>query len=120
MPLVLQRNAAAAMAMAMRTNTVTELDFSCLGLEDAHVLPLCEALTLNTSVVTIELSDNAVGEAGAVALADACERNTTVTTINLYDNPCSDDDASEGSKTAFQRIKAACAVRVTILFSFSG
>ena len=98
------------MAAAMRANTITNLNMACMAIENAHMMMLCEALTLNTSVVTIDLAGNAIGETGIVALADACERNTTVAEVNMYENPCY-DDASAACKAALQRIEAACTVR---------
>ena len=102
-----QRNA----AVAMRVDTITQIDMSYMALEDAHVLPLCEALPLNTSVAKIDLSNNAIGDAGAVALANACERNTTVTEVDMRYNDC---NYSRDGKAAMQRVEAACAVRVPL------
>jgi hypothetical protein len=55
-----------------------------LGGEDAAAL--AEALKVNVSVTTIDLSSNYISDEGAAALADALKMNTSVTFIYLSSN----------------------------------
>ena len=67
----------------LRTNdtTLTELDLRWIGLRKA--VAVAGALERNTTLMTLNLRDNGLGEAGGAAVAGALERNTTLTTLDL-------------------------------------
>jgi superfamily II DNA or RNA helicase len=58
------------------------LDLSQMKLNDADINVLCDALTSNTNLVSLNLSQNKIGTAGAINLA----KNTTLTALNLSNN----------------------------------
>jgi Ran GTPase-activating protein (RanGAP) involved in mRNA processing and transport len=41
---------------------------------------------VNSTLTTIDLTYNSIGDEGYAALADALKVNSTLTTINLFDN----------------------------------
>ncbi|KAL0245049.1 hypothetical protein GEMRC1_009129 [Eukaryota sp. GEM-RC1] len=54
---------------------------------------LIEALKTNTTVISIDLLDSAIGAEGARALAEALKVNASVTSVNLCNNFLRDDGA---------------------------
>ncbi|KAL0240049.1 hypothetical protein GEMRC1_010156 [Eukaryota sp. GEM-RC1] len=52
---------------------------------------LADALKVNTSVKSIDLQWNCIGDVGARALADALKFNDTVTNVDLFANSIGDD-----------------------------
>ena len=47
---------------------------------------LADALKVNTTLTSLNLSDNIIGKEGEAYLADALKVNTTLTSLNLYVN----------------------------------
>jgi hypothetical protein len=67
---------------AIRNNELTELNLSHQGLTDQDIFRLCLALNQNTSLTTLNVAGNRIGDAGATALAG----NATLTTLNIRAN----------------------------------
>ena len=64
----------------------TEVDLSAQNLGDEDIARLAEELALNGTVTTLQsinLGFNQVGDAGAASLASSLEKNTTLRSINL-------------------------------------
>jgi hypothetical protein len=74
-----------ALAEALRLNTtVTSLD---LGVNDmGEGGALAEILRLNTTLESLNLRENGLGEGGGRALAEALRLTTTLASLNLYYN----------------------------------
>jgi hypothetical protein len=72
-------------------NEVQSVDLSGKYLNAEDVLMLAHALKSNTSVTTIILCENAIGDEGATAFVDALEVNTSVTHMDLDDNQIAAD-----------------------------
>ncbi len=75
----------------LRSNdpTLTALDLSSRELTDADVIELCNALEKNTSLDTLDLDHNQIGDAGAQALAGS----KTLTMLGLGHNQIGDAGA---------------------------
>ena len=66
--------------------SVTAIDASGSGLDDADVAALATALAGNTALTQLFLHENQIGDAGASALATALAGNTTLTELILENN----------------------------------
>ncbi|KAL0239838.1 hypothetical protein GEMRC1_009946 [Eukaryota sp. GEM-RC1] len=76
-----------AMIELLKVNsTVTSIDLVQNSLGDDGARALAEALKVNTTVTSVNLMDNSIGDEGARALAEALKVNTTVTSVNLTCN----------------------------------
>ncbi len=72
------------MAWEMRLNTtVASLTLFGNGLGEGGGWALEEALRLNSTVKSLNLGENKLGEGGGRALADALRLNTTLTSLNI-------------------------------------
>ncbi|KAL0242653.1 hypothetical protein GEMRC1_005216 [Eukaryota sp. GEM-RC1] len=79
---------------ALKTNTtVTSVDLcrNSVGNEDASALS--DALKVNISVAAINLRNNTIGDQGASALAEALKVNPSVTSVDLSYNTIGDEGA---------------------------
>ncbi len=65
------------------------LDLNWKKLNDKDIQKLVIALNANTTITTLNLIGNEIGDEGAIALAD----NTTITTLNLMGNKLGDKGA---------------------------
>ena len=65
---------------------VTVLRLKSCGLGERGGRALAEALSLNTTVASLELGLNHLGEGGGWGLAEALRLNTTVTSLDLGGN----------------------------------
>ena len=67
----------------------SHLDITALRLEN-HALwnfeYFCKALTVNTTLTTLNLRNNYIDASGAASLSDAIKVNTVLTDLNLRDN----------------------------------
>ena len=72
----------------LRTNdtTLTTLDLWYNGLGEVGGAAVARALESNTTLTTLSLVGNHLGESSGVAVAGALERNTTLTALNLLLN----------------------------------
>ncbi|RNF03568.1 putative paraflagellar rod component [Trypanosoma conorhini] len=60
---------------------------------DASVRLLCQALVLNTTVTSLNLSKNVIADTGAASIAEMLMSNTCITHLNLSDNSISNRGA---------------------------
>ena len=64
--------------------SLTHVDFSNLScINDGFVAAISQALTVNSSLTYLDLSQNTVGDNGASCLSQALKANTTLTTLLL-------------------------------------
>ncbi|KAG0268977.1 hypothetical protein BGZ96_006575, partial [Linnemannia gamsii] len=54
----------------------------------------------NSTLTTLALEDNSIGESGAVALSKALKTNSIMTTLNLENNSIGDNGAVALSKVS--------------------
>jgi hypothetical protein len=86
---------APALADALKVNTsVTTIDLWSNQIGNKNTATLADALKINKSVTAINLYYNGIGVEGASALADALKVNTSLTRINLGYNEIGDVGAS--------------------------
>ena len=83
------------LAEALKTNTsITTLNLHGNQIGDEGIFKLTEALKPNTTITTLHLSGNQIGDEGASKLAEALKTNTTITTLWLSSNRIGDKGAS--------------------------
>lgn len=70
------------------------LSFCFAGLADAHLEPLCRALSGNKFVRKVSLRGNSIGSAGCELLAGALAKNETIEELYLCDNAVDDAGAA--------------------------
>ncbi|XP_044166448.1 protein NLRC3-like [Acropora millepora] len=83
-----------ALFLALRVNTsLTSLNLGLnfIGDEGAH--SISEALRVNTSLTSLVLSYNSIGKEGAHSLSEALRVNTSLTSLDLSDNSIGDEGA---------------------------
>jgi hypothetical protein len=77
----------AALADALKVNTsVKSIYLESNQIGDAGVTALAEALKVNSSVTLINLDGNQISKKGATALADALQVNTSLLDVSLFAN----------------------------------
>ena len=81
-------------------------DFYMTGINAAGAAAISIALTGNSSLITLNLSDNSIGDAGASSLSQALTENSSLITLNLNGNSIGDAGASSLS----QALTANCAL----------
>ncbi|KAF9431949.1 hypothetical protein BGZ76_011486 [Entomortierella beljakovae] len=70
--------------ITLKTNTtLTSLNLRTNSIGNEGTLALSEALKTNTALTTLDLQGNLIGNEGALALSGALKTNTTLTTLNL-------------------------------------
>ena len=69
-------------------------DFYFTGINAAGAAAISIALTGNSSLITLNLSDNSIGDAGASSLSQALKENSCLNTLNLNGNRIGDAGAS--------------------------
>ncbi|KAL0229422.1 hypothetical protein GEMRC1_014039 [Eukaryota sp. GEM-RC1] len=74
-------------------STVTSVNLRDNYIGDEGVRTLADALKVNTAVLRVNLWDNIVDVEGATALAEALKVNSTVTTVDLSSNCIGDEGA---------------------------
>ena len=81
--------------LALRVNTsVTSLDLRDNSIGEEGASSLSEALRVNTSLTSLNLSDNSIGVEGASSLSEALRVNTSLTYLDLVKNSFGDEGAS--------------------------
>ncbi|KAF9577007.1 hypothetical protein BGW38_008081, partial [Lunasporangiospora selenospora] len=79
---------------ALKTNsTLTTLDLFSNGIGDDGAKALAEALKINSALTNLYLNHNSIGVNGAKALAESLKVNSTLTTLDSYNNIIGDDGA---------------------------
>ncbi|KAF9176758.1 hypothetical protein BGZ50_009716 [Haplosporangium sp. Z 11] len=82
------------LADALKTNsTLTTLDLRNNSIGDNGAQALSEALKINSTLTTLDLSANSIGDNGAVALSEAFKTNSTLITLDLSANSIGDNGA---------------------------
>ncbi|KAF9963988.1 hypothetical protein BGZ70_007073 [Mortierella alpina] len=82
------------LAEALKTNsTLTTLSLRDNSIGDEGTKALAETLRTYATLTTLNLNNNSIGEGGAKALAEALKVNSTLTTLNLNNNPTGEDGA---------------------------
>ena len=85
---------AVALALALHHNsTLKTLDLSNNSISDAGAVALAPALHHNSTLKWLDLSNNSISDAGAVALARALHHNSTLKELDLSNNSISDAGA---------------------------
>ena len=72
---------------------MTSLLLSNLSISSSHVIPLAEALRVNTTLKLLDLNHNKIDCSGARTLAQALKKNQSLIYLNLRDNKISDAGA---------------------------
>ncbi|XP_068756025.1 protein NLRC3-like [Montipora capricornis] len=81
------RTSIPAFSQALAVNTsLTTLVLSENSIGDEGAASLSQALAVNTSLTTLDLSYNSIGDEGAASLSQALAVNTSLTTLDLSDN----------------------------------
>ena len=95
------RTSIAAFSQALAANTsLTTLDLSQNSIGDEGATSLSQALALNTSLTTLTLSQNSIGAEGATTLSEALAVKTSLTTLHLSWNSI----GAEGATSLFQAL----------------
>ncbi|XP_068699916.1 protein NLRC3-like isoform X2 [Montipora foliosa] len=93
------RTRIAALFQALAVNTsLTTLKLSGNRIGDAGATSLSQALAVNTSLTTLYLPDNSIGDEGATSLSQALAVNTSLTALHLRDNYIGDAGATSLSQ----------------------
>ncbi|KAG0361138.1 hypothetical protein BGX24_005427, partial [Mortierella sp. AD032] len=71
-------------------STVTTLNLRCNSIGDNGAMALFEALKTNLALTTLDLDDNSIGKNGVMVLSEALKTNLTLTTLNLMSNSIGD------------------------------
>ena len=83
------------LAAALEKNsTLTSIDLRCNQVGDKGLASLAAALKKNSTLTRLDLIYNEIGPEGAVGLAAALEKNTTVTSLDLSENRIGDEGAA--------------------------
>ena len=87
------------LCLALRVNTsLTSLDLSQNSIGDEGASYLFEALRVNTSLTSLNLGCNYIGDEGASSLSEALRVNTSLASLNLGYNSIGDEGASSLSE----------------------
>ena len=93
------RTSIAALSEALAVNTsLTTLDLSRNSIGAEGATSLSQALAVNTYLTTLDLSGNSIGDAGTTSLSQALAVNTSLTTLRLYGNSIGDEAATSLSQ----------------------
>ncbi|XP_068753915.1 protein NLRC3-like isoform X2 [Montipora capricornis] len=91
----------AAFSQALTVNTsLTTLDLFKTSIGAEGATSLSQALAVNTSLTTLNLPRNSIGAEGATSLSQALAVNTSLTTLNLPGNSI----GAEGATSLFQAL----------------
>ncbi|KAF9541901.1 hypothetical protein EC957_002606 [Mortierella hygrophila] len=77
----------------MANSTLTTLDLEDNSIGDYGTQALSEALKTNSTLTTLNLRDNSIRDTGAQALSEALKTNSTLTALDLEDNLIEDNGA---------------------------
>ena len=95
----LPKQSFSTLCLALRVNTsLTSLDLYENSIGDEGAGSLSEALRVNTSLTSLDLSDNLIGDEGASSLSEALRVNTSLTSLHLPHNYIDDEGASSLSE----------------------
>lgn len=85
-------NGAIALSESLRRNTsLHTLDLSQNNISDEGMIALAESLKINTSLIRIYLSHNDITDEGAIAFAETLKINTSIRRLHLSHNDITDD-----------------------------
>ena len=81
-----------ALAAALEENsTLTSLDLSWNEIGDKGATSMAAALEKNSTLTSLDLSENEIGHIGAASLAAALQKNSTLTSMSLRGNDIGDE-----------------------------
>ena len=87
------------LSLALTVNTsLTSLDLSENYIGNEGAISLCEALRVNTSLTSLDLSKNDIGDEGAISLSEALTVNTSLTSLKLSENSIGHEGANSLSE----------------------
>ncbi|KAG0059741.1 hypothetical protein BGZ89_000158 [Linnemannia elongata] len=89
-------------------STLTTLDLSENEIGDNGAVALAEALKTNSTLTALYLGSNSIGDNGAVALSEALKTNSTLTTLNLFNNSIGDN----GAEVLFEALETNLTVTI--------
>ncbi|KAG0273169.1 hypothetical protein BGZ95_011003 [Linnemannia exigua] len=95
-------------------STLTTLNLTRNSIGDVGAVILSEALRTNSTLTTLDLYCNSIGGDGAVALSEALKTNSTLTTLNFYGNWI----GANGAKALSETLKINSAL-ITLNLSFN-
>ena len=96
----LSKQSFSTLCLALRVNTsLTSLHLGKNSIGDKGASSLSEALRVNTSLTTLNLSCNSIGDEGASSLSEALRVNTSLTSLDLSCNSIGAERASSLSET---------------------
>ena len=81
-----RRNGVGDLKLLKVNSTLQSLDLSFNNLGETGGQAIAEALKLNSTLQTLNLYGNKLGETGGQAIAEALKVNSTLQTLNLQDN----------------------------------
>ena len=80
----LSKSSLTTLCLALTVNTsLTYLDLSDTYIEDEGANSLSESVRVNTSLTSLDLSDNSIGDEGARSLSEALRVNTSLISLDL-------------------------------------
>ena len=87
------------LSLALKVNTsLTSLFLSFNSIGDEGANSLSEALRVNTSLTSLKLSNNSIGDEGAKSLSEALRLNTSLSSLDLCHNSIGDEGANSLSE----------------------
>ena len=86
-------------------------DFYLTGINAAGAAAISIALTGNSSLITLDLGDNIIGDAGVSSLSQALKENSCLNTLNLNGNRIGE----AGASSLFQALTANCSLNTLTL-----
>jgi len=87
-------NGAITLSESLGINTsLHTLDLSQNNITDEGAINLAESLKINTTLIRLYLSDNKITDDGAISLAESLEINTSIRRLHLSHNLITDDGA---------------------------
>ncbi|KAL0236495.1 hypothetical protein GEMRC1_003077 [Eukaryota sp. GEM-RC1] len=89
-----------AVLEALKVNpTITSINLSGAFIGDEGAVALATMLKVNSTISSVDLSSNSIGDEGAVALATMLKNNSTISSVDLSSNSIGDEGVISLSET---------------------